>query len=53
MQKVGFKCELQIVPETGDELEGRDWILGLSFLKSYYAVFDLEEDGSRVGLART
>lgn len=47
--KEGPWCYWQFVRDEKTDA----WILGLSFLRSHYAVFDLEVPNGRVGIAQT
>ena len=46
MEKIGFQCNFKIQPT-----ESSYWVLGGTFLKKYYTIFDL--DNRLVGLARS
>ncbi len=62
--KVGFTCYLKLnrIAEgpvkvaDDDSVVGvgkKSWVLGATFLKKYYTVFDLEEDILRIGIVRS
>ena len=58
---MGFTCYLKLNriadPVSEDEMENgsvgsQSWVLGATFLKKYYAVFDFEDD-LKVGMVRS
>ena len=51
MEKRGFYCELKLYKSLNTSPESQYWVLGASFLKKYYTVFDL--DTNMIGFARS
>ena len=51
MEKRGFYCEFKLYQSFNSSSDSKYWVLGASFLKKYYTVFDL--DSNLIGFARS